>query len=147
MALPFGAVREEVDEAIERIMSVARDVGLEVFDPQLGRTVGAGGEGSITARFFEVSSYHLEFGGFSEDSRQAMGSAFEHEQPAMFSPRAKMLAVGVGVLIVIYLLLRLVILDPLLESLVPPPPVEPDTSAGPPPGWLDRNPPPSKTVD
>jgi hypothetical protein len=140
VVLPYGALLEEVESAVRHLADIAEAGALQVFDPQLGRSVGRGDVAAISACFAQASAYHVEYTGMAEDSRQGLSTAAAYERPTLISPRAKVFAVAIGVLVALYFLFRVIVLDPLANTLAPKPELGPP-EGGPPPGWLDRHPP------
>ena len=139
--LPFGAVAEEIGEAMKSLIEAAEANRFRAFDPQLGRSVTKADVPSITSRFQESSSYHVQYSGLSEDARQGLESASSHLPPALVSPKGKALLVFIGVFLALYIIFRVVVIDGLLDALNPADGAGMERPPGPPPGWLDRHPP------
>lgn len=140
VVLPYGAVVDEVESALRHLTEVADGGSLQVFDPQLGRSVGRGDVSAVSACFAQASAYHVAFAGVSEDSRQGLASAAGHERAPLFSARVKVFMVMVAVLVTLYFLFRVFVIDPISDALAPGVERSPP-EGGPPPGWLDRHPP------
>ncbi len=141
VALPYGAVVDEVADALKELFDAADEGGFRAFDPQLGRSVTKADVPSIASRFEDASTYHVQYAGLSEDARQGLPSATGRRQPPLVSPKAKALLVLFGLLVLVYVLFRVVILDPIHDAFAPAAERELDRPEGPPPGWLDRHPP------
>ena len=139
--IPFGAVLKEVDDVLKGLIEAAEASGLRAFDPQMGRSVGRADIPAITGRFGEASSYHVQYSGLSEDSRQGIEAASAHSHPPLVSPKFKAIGVMVLFLVVAYMILRVLVIDSFLDALSPDRGPTLDPAPGPPPGWLERHPP------
>lgn len=138
--LPYGAVSSEVDACLQKVLAVAQEHKLLVFDPQLGTAVGRGDADRILERFEQASGYQVELAGQSEDVRQGMESAADVKMPTKTSTQVKVLLVLVGIFVLAYLVFRACVVSPMLDQLRGAEP-EQVKRKGPPKGWLINHPP------
>ncbi len=143
VAFSFAMNPDDAGEAIRILIEAAEKNLFRAFDPQIGRSVGKGDASLIASRFEAASSYHMHYAGPGDVLAYEKVSAGSQKE-SFPSPRARALMVTVGALIVVYLILRAVVINPLLDSFSITSEPELERPSGPPPGWLDRHPPPQR---
>lgn len=99
--VPFGGTPEEFTRALGFALGLAADLGGTLYDPQLAREIGKGGEESVLARWRESQAWMVDTVGVAEDHR-SLGDLVE--PPPLINSRNKVLLGIFGVLVTLYLI-------------------------------------------
>lgn len=117
LVLPYGAVRDEVEAGLKRVLGEIAARGWAVFDPQLGSEIGRGDLDRVLARFSADSAYHVELAGVVEDPRQGLAAAADATPARKTSLQVKILGGLIALLVLVWLVFQGCVVQPMLRQI------------------------------
>ena len=99
VSFDYGGPPEEARKAVVLALALAQKLGLVVFDPQLGREVGAGDAESVVDRWRVTNTWSVDVAGTAGLLRSDVDGSPSAEKPPMSAFGRTALIVGVGALV------------------------------------------------
>ena len=116
LEVPFGAPEGDFRATVLLATTLAAKLELAVVDPQLGGELTPDKADAAVETWRAASKYAIDTAGRVEDARNA---APLEPVPPMVSPRGKAMLIGLGVLVVAYLVLSWLVTSLVTTQLKP----------------------------
>lgn len=114
--VPFGAPESDFRAALLASAQIAARLSLVLVDPQLGGEVTPSRAEAVVAAWRSANTYAVDTAGVAEDARRALPL---EPPPKLVSPRTRVILIGLGLLVVAYLLFDFVLVHLLRPGLKP----------------------------